>query len=120
MKTVKWLFLFLIILVPSMAFAVDAQELLPPETIVAILSALEKLPYVGPGLVFALKMVAIIAPIMTALSFAAQAILAIPELVARYKGAPALAEKIKAWSDKIVYWLSFLSARNAKKPGENE
>jgi hypothetical protein len=63
----------------------------------------------------ALKWIAIIAPIMTALSYVVQAVLAVPELVARFAGAPALAEKLKWWADKINYYVQLLSIRNAKK-----
>lgn len=103
------------ILVPSLAFAVEGQDLLPPETVVILLQFLEHLPYVGPVIVMILKWIAIIAPIMTAISFIVQGVLVIPELVARYSGAPALAEKIKYYSDKVNYWLKYLSIRNAKK-----
>lgn len=87
-----------------------------PDIILQLLQFLQAVPYVGPVLVMVLKWIAIIAPLMTALSVCAQAILAIPEVVARFNGAHDLADKIKYWSDKIVYWLSYLSIRNAQKP----
>lgn len=106
----------LLILVPSLAFAADAADILPPDVIVQLILFLQSVPYVGPVLVMILKWVAIIAPVMTALSVCVQAVLAVPEVVARYHGAHDLADKVKYWSDKIVYWLSYLSIRNAKKP----
>ncbi len=111
----RFILVIFAILIPSLAFAVDAQELAPPDTVVNILTFLQQIPYVGQFLLAALKWVAIIAPVMTAFSYVFQVILAIPELAARYSGAPALADKIKYWSDKINYYLKFLSIRNAQK-----
>jgi len=108
-----------LMLVPALAFAADdvsGLDVLPPEIILALLTYLKSVPYVGPVLVAILKWIAIVTPIMTALSLCAQAILAIPEVVARFQGAHDLADKIKYWSDKIVYWLSYFSIRNAQKP----
>jgi hypothetical protein len=106
----------LLILFPLVAFADDTVvNVVPPEVILQILQVLQAIPYVGPILVMILKWIAIVAPVMTALSVCAQVILALPEIVARYKGSHELAEKIRYWSEKIVYWLSFFSVRNAKK-----
>lgn len=111
----RFLFVGIAVLIPSLAFAVDAQELAPPDTVVNIMTFLQQLPYVGPYIFLVLKWVAIIAPVMTALSYVVQVILAIPELAARYSGAPAMADKIKYWADKINYYVKFLSIRNAQK-----
>jgi len=116
----KW-FWFLL-LVPALAFgaeisdAVLPSQVVPPDAVLNILSVIQGLPYVGPVLVELMKWIAIIAPIMTALSFCVQAVLAVPEIVARYHGAQDLADKIKYYSDKINYWLAYLSIRNAQKP----
>lgn len=103
-----------LLLIPTLALADDAN-LLPPDMVVQLIQFLQSVPYVGPVLVVVLKWIAIIAPIMTALSFFVQTILALPEVIARFNGAHSLAEKIRYWSDKIVYWLSYFSVRNAKK-----
>jgi hypothetical protein len=98
------------------AYASSTTEVISaPDLLIELLQLLQSVPYIGPALVFFFKWIAIIAPIMTALSLCAQAILSIPEVVARFNGAHALAEKIKYWSDKIIYWLSYLSIRNAQK-----
>ncbi len=106
----------LLLLFPVLALADDVPNVLPPDIIVQLLTFLQSVPYVGPVLVVALKWVAIVAPIMTALSLCVQAVLAIPEVAARFSGAHELGDKIKYWSDKVVYWLSYFSIRNAKKP----
>lgn len=108
----------LLLLFPVLAFADDVTlpNLIPPDIILQILQVVQGIPYVGPVIVMVLKWVAIIAPVMTALSICVQAILSVPEVTARYKGAHELADKIKFYSDKIVYWLSFFSIRNAQKP----
>lgn len=100
-------------MVPMMAFADQSVNVAPPELITSILQFLQGIPKVGPWIVVILKGIAIIAPIMTALSIMAQAILSIPEVAARYSGAHALADKIKYYSDKIIYYLSYFSIRNA-------
>jgi hypothetical protein len=106
----------ILLLFPVLAFADEVPNVLPPDIILQLLSFLQAVPYVGPVLVVALKWVAIIAPLMTALSICVQAVLSVPEVVARFQGAHELADKIKYWSDKVVYWLSYLSIRNAQKP----
>lgn len=109
-----------LILCPMLAFgadsvAVDVPNLLPPETVIKILDFLQTIPKVGPYIVMVLKGIAIIAPIMTALSVCVQAVAAIPEVTARFAGFHNFADKWKLYTDKVVYWLSFLSIRNAKK-----
>ncbi len=110
----KKLILFMCILAPSMAFASN-QDLLPPDSVVTLINIIGSLPYVGPIIVMAMKWIAIIAPIMTALSVCFQVIAAIPEISARFVGAHDIADKIKYWADKVNYYLQYLSIRNAEK-----
>jgi hypothetical protein len=114
----KKFILFLIVFLVS--FNVMAQGgvdpvAVPPEWVANVLVWVKTLPYVGPVVVEILKWVGLVAGVMTALSVMAQALLAIPEIAARFAGAPGLAEKIKYWSDKILYWLKYFSVFNAKK-----
>lgn len=81
----------------------------------AFFSSLSHLPLIGPSLLKVMNFVGLISAIFTPLSYFAQFVLRIPEVIARFSAAPALADKIKYWSDKIIYWLSFFSIRNAKK-----
>lgn len=74
------------------------------------------IPGVGPVLVKVFAWLGLISAILTALSMVTQMVLALPEIAARYAGAPALADKIKYWSDRIIYVLKYLSVFNAKKP----
>jgi hypothetical protein len=67
------------------------------------------------AVVFILKWIAVVAPIMTAISYAVQGILMIPEIIVRFQGAPNLADKIKSLNEKITYWTKLLSIRNAQK-----
>jgi hypothetical protein len=109
--------LSLLLIFPVLAFADDVvPNVLPPDIIVQLLVFLQSVPYIGPVLVMILKAIAIITPVMTALSICAEAVLSVPEVMARFQGAHDLADKIKYWSDKIIYWLSYLSIRNAQKP----
>jgi hypothetical protein len=62
----KWIFLVLVM--PTLAFAVEPAALLPPEQVMSIIDILEKLPYIGLAVVFILKWIAVVAPIMTAIS----------------------------------------------------
>lgn len=66
------------------------------------------------GMVF--QVLGFVASVMTILSVAVQSILALPEVVARFSGATALADKIKALSDKVVPWLKYFSIFNVQKP----
>lgn len=116
-------FLFLLtlcafVIVPA-AFAdttITVAALAPPSWLGGLLLTLQGLPVVGPYLVIAFQWIAIVSAIFTVLSIAVQAIFSLPEVTARFAGAPALADKIKNVSDKIVYWLKFFSIRNAQTP----
>jgi hypothetical protein len=99
---------------PAFATEVDAS-LVPPDWLAGLLIWLQSMPYVGPVLATIFKWIGVVSAVFTALSVAAQVIFALPEVAARFAGAPALAEKIKYWSDKILYWLKFFSIRNAQK-----
>jgi hypothetical protein len=100
------------------AFAADPTPTNPilaqPDWVIGLLAWVETLPKVGPFLLVVFHWVGAISAVFTALSIFAQTVLAIPEVVARFSGAPKLADDIKSWSDKIVFWLKFFSIRNAK------
>ncbi len=106
----------MVLIVPVFALAdqTSPPNLLPPDLIVTIIQFLQTIPKVGPVIVLILKAIAIIAPVMTALSVMVQGVLAVPQIAARFSGATALADKIKYFSAKIIYWLSYLSIRNAE------
>jgi hypothetical protein len=110
MKNRILLFLMLVFAFVSIPVVMASEDIVmmdpvtvPPEWLQGALIWLKSMPYVGPVLAEIFKWVGVVASIMTALSYTAQIILALPEVVARFAGAPALAEKIKFWSDKILY-----------------
>lgn len=87
----------------------------PPEWLGAVLQFVSSLPYAGPVIVALIKWAGLVAGIMTALSVFAQAVLAVPELVARWAGANEAAEKIRKISDVVLPWLKWLSVFNVQK-----
>lgn len=91
-------------------------ELLPPLWVESVILWLQTIPTVGPVVVQILKWVSVVSVVMTAASAFAQTVLMIPEIAARFAGAPELASKIKVISEKILYWLKMFSVFNARKP----
>lgn len=87
----------------------------PPDWLIQVMAWGKTLPYVGPVLVEMLKWLGFTAAMMTALSIVATTILRLPEVIARFAGAPELANRIEFWSSKIIYWIKFFSIFNAKK-----
>jgi hypothetical protein len=79
------------------------------------LSFLSAFPKIQAVLMTVLCVVGVVAAAFTALATAAQAILAIPEIAARFAGAHALADKIKGLADRLVPKLKFLSMYNVQK-----
>lgn len=81
----------------------------------AVVTFLSAVPYIGPVIVAVLKWVGLIASIATALSVLAQAILVIPEIVAKWAGATEVSAQIKKYSDLILPYLKYLSIFNVQK-----
>ncbi len=128
MKKIFGLMLF--ILVSIFAVSVFAQvpgPVVPPDWLNFVLGLISKIPYVGGVIAFIVKWTGLVAGIMTALSVMVQAILGLPEIVARWSGATAIADKVKSISDAVLPWLKWLSIFNvpvaapqAKKPVEHK
>lgn len=115
------MFLLGLIAVPLVAFAGEEAvkaSLLPPETLMSIILALQSVPYIGPIVIWLLKAVAVVTPVMTALTICATTVLRVPQIIARFSGAHDLADSIEFWADRILYWLKMFSIFNAnsKKP----
>jgi hypothetical protein len=95
-----------------------AQEILQPppgaEFMVQLLELLASIPKVGPVIVMAIKYVGLVAAVMTSISASFSAILKLPELVARWKGAPEFEAKVVDFVKKIKPYLDYASIFNAK------
>jgi hypothetical protein len=112
-----WGLIAVVIAMPVMGLADDTIVLpLEPDPVLSFISQVlayfeSQFPVVGE----IMKWVGVVASIGAVLSYAVQAVLMVPEIAARWSGAPGLADKIKYWSDKIVYFLKYISTRNAQK-----
>jgi hypothetical protein len=118
----KWHELFVLSAFAAFLFALPAHAddavaavTAPPEWLGSILVFFQSLPYVGPVLVAVLKWMGVITTLFTALSIAVQAILTIPELVAKWAGAQKAADQIKKYSDIVLPYLKYLSIFNVQK-----
>lgn len=110
--------LVLCALAPVAAFAADASLLAPPagfEWVSGVLAFLQTLPTVGPVIVIAAKVLGATASFLTLASVFVQGVLAIPEIAARYAGAPEAAAKVKNFSDKVLGYLKYFSMFNVQK-----
>jgi hypothetical protein len=107
---------FVFIMLSVSAFAQDQvpAEALPPEWIGGILIWLKSIPTVGPILVEVLKWVSVLATVFTVIATTASTLLKIPEIAARISGAEKLADGIKAFHDKVMPWLKYLSVYNVQ------
>lgn len=116
MRLLKLITIMILMMIASIAFGQEVPpEQLPPEWVGAILLWLKSIPTVGPYIVIALKWIATIGTVFTVLATAASTILKLPEIIARVSGAEALADKIKAFHDKVMPWLRYLSIYNQQK-----
>ena len=104
------------ILIPS-ALADDMAIVAPAgfEWIGPIINFILAIPKVGPILGTVFQVVSAVAGVMTFVSVAVVGILGIPEIAARFAGAPDLANKIKAFSDKVLPFLKYFSIFNVQK-----
>jgi len=104
---------------PLQALAQAADPVLSPppgfDWVKPVLEFLQKIPKVGELIVNILKYLGAAAVIFTVLSVAVQSILKVPEIAARFAGAPVLADKIAAFTAKIKPFLDYLSIFNSKK-----
>lgn len=102
---------------PALAFA-DAVA--PPpgfEWLAFVLQFLNSIPFVGAILAKVFPILATVGVVMTYVALTVEGFLKLPEVIARFAGAPALADKIKAIADKVLPWLQWFSMLNApKKP----
>lgn len=100
--------------------AYSAEAVLPPsipglEWLGVVIGFLQGIPSVAPITFKIFTIVGTVGSVLTALSMVVQTILAIPEIALRYSGAHALADKIKAISDKVLPILKYLSFFNVQK-----
>lgn len=108
---------------PLLAFGADAVSPIPPvpgmdwltAAVQTVLGIVNAIPGVGPVITAVFMVAGLVSGVMTALSICVQAVLAVPEIAARWKGAHAFADKVKALSDKILPWLRYLSMFNVPK-----
>lgn len=113
---VRTLLLFLVMAFPLMGLADDAGGILVPDPMLSFISqVLGYLESQFPVVAEIIKWIGVVVSTATFLSYALQGILAVPEIAARWAGAHDFADKLKYWSDKIVYWFKYISMRNAQK-----
>ncbi len=109
----RGLMLAALFLIPMLAFA--AGELDPPSWLGTIIDSISGVKFIGPAILFIIKWAGLVAGVMTVLSIFVQGLLGIPEVIARFSGAPVLADKIKSISDKVLPWVKYLSNFNVQK-----
>ncbi len=105
-------------LAPALAFAADPAVLAPPagfEWVAGVLAFLQTIPTVGPIIVIVAKVLGATSAFLTLASVFVQGVLAIPEVAARYAGAPDAAAKVKNFSDKVLGYLKYFSMFNVQK-----
>lgn len=102
----------------AQAFAGDMvipAEAAPPAWFMPVVNLVVGLPYVGPYLLVAIKYLGLLASVLTILSATVQALLILPEVAARFMGAPKLADQIKSVSDVVLPYLKYFSMYNVQK-----
>lgn len=91
----------------------------PPEWVVKALASIESLPTVGPVISKGIQYMGILGTIMTLLAtFVVGVIRALAPLIASAKGQAVEEFVERAMESKLVYWLSYFSFLNAKKPDD--
>ena len=91
----------------------------PPEWVVKALASIESLPTVGPIVSKGIQYMGILGTIMTLLAaFVIGIIRALAPFIASAKGQAVEEFVEKAMESKLVYWLSYFSFLNAKKPDD--
>lgn len=102
---------------PAAQIDPDLEKVKPYFQIVnSILSwTVQTYPKVGPMLQGAVEVIGGLGALFTLLSVFVQGVLVIPVVIARFAGAHALADKVKAFSDKWVPKLKYLSLFNVSK-----
>jgi len=110
------LFVFSILTFAAVALAQDVVA--PPEGfewVSMVMQFLLNIPHVGPVLVKAIEIIAAVSIVMTSLSAGLIMFVKLSAGAAKLVGAHDAAEKIVAKSEKVLYWLKYLSMFNAKK-----
>jgi hypothetical protein len=103
----------------QVAEKVVAKKPEPPEWVVKALASVESLPTVGPIISKGIQYMGILGTIMTLLAaFVVGVIRALAPFIASAKGQAVEEFVEKAMESKLVYWLSYFSFLNAKKPDD--
>lgn len=115
---------FLIAVTVMMSFSVVAfsqDSAIPqPELLSSLLNFLVTIPKFGPAISIAVYWIGAISALFTALTVFVLTVLKIPQVALRFKGAHDLADKIEVFSQKIGYYLKYLSIFNAQKEVKKE
>jgi hypothetical protein len=107
-----------LLMLATPAFAQEVAQVATeaPVWLADLLQFIAGIPKVGPIAVEVFKWLGVIASVFTALSVCLTVVLKIPEVAAKWAGAPELAEKIAKLNEKIQPWLKYLSVFNVQKP----
>lgn len=123
-KVMLFIIAMLVVLTPRILIADEAVVTAAPpldlEFLNYVIPTLLAIPLVGKYLVPFLAILGTIASFLTVLVPFAYGLLKLPEIVARWAGAEAIADKIKIYGEKIIYAMKFLSMYNAKKPDDKK
>lgn len=113
----NFLFALLIFLLPTFAVAQTATQTVSPipSWVLDLLTYLQALPTVGPVLVTALNVLAVVAVVMTALAGCLQAVVTALAGVSSLAGAETVAQKLLGWYNDIEPYLKYFSMFNVQK-----
>lgn len=116
----KFTFMVISLILVLTPFAVLAEEAANPppldlEFLNYVIPTLLSIPIVGKYLVPLLAILGTVASFLTVIVPFAYGLLKLPEIIARWAGADAIADKIKDYGEKAIYAMKYLSMFNAKK-----
>lgn len=100
---------------------VVAEPAAPPKWAEDLIMTAQKLPVIGPIVSKALLYAGIVSSILTALIACLLTIFTALSKVLNLAGLMSIAEKVQLFKNgKVMYWLTYLSMFNAKKPEDKD